>query len=360
MAAKAARPMARFARIGARMALSRALGGVAASPRASRWPGACWRTAAASRLGVAPDPRAPARSWLAESSCQLIRRELDALRHRDIATLRHRVDEMALPVLHRFGVRLVRARVGDLPGWRFDLADAAPPSSLGPKGDRMLYLHGGGYVYGSARSHGAFVAQLAAAARLPAVFPEYRLAPEHPFPAALEDALAAYEALLAEGQDPSRLVLAGESAGGGLCVALMIALRDQGLPPPARAVLISPWVDHTFSHPSVDENSPYDCADRPIAEQWSAAYRCGADPRDPRISPLFADLAGLPPIRLQFGSAEMLRDEDRDLADRLGRAGVDVRSSEWPGMFHVWQFAAPVLPEGRSAIAELGQLARGH
>ncbi len=296
-------------------------------------------------------PQRPGWSWRTETAAMFIKGEFNRTRHVDLPTLRAHVDRMALPPLPPHRVPTRRGRLGGLgAGW------LTPPGA--PADRRVLYLHGGGYVFGSLRSHGAFLAHLASRAGLEIVAPKYRLAPEHPFPAALDDAEAAYHALLDEGQDPARLVVAGESAGGGLAAALLLRARHRGWPLPAAAALVSPWVDHTFSFDSIEDNAPDDFADLGLARRWSTAYLDGADPRDPRVSPLFADptdLAGLPPLLLQCGGAEMLRDEARAFAQRARAAGVTVTLDEWPDMFHVWQFGAPALPEATAAVQRLAR-----
>jgi epsilon-lactone hydrolase len=238
-------------------------------------------------------------------------------------------------------------------------APTRPAEWLTPPGVRgnavLLYLHGGGYVIGSPRSHRHLAAALARASGARALLLDYRLAPEHPFPAALDDAVAAYGWLLAQGVDARHLVVAGDSAGGGLTVATLLALRDQGLPLPAAGVCISPWVDLTCSGASYTSKAAVD----PIVTSdgvamMAKAYVGAGDPKAPLVSPLFADLRGLPPLLVHVGSDEVLLDDALGLAERARRAGIDVNVEEWPAMIHVWHWFQPMLEEAERAIADIG------
>jgi phosphinothricin tripeptide acetyl hydrolase len=223
----------------------------------------------------------------------------------------------------------------------------------------LLYLHGGGYVIGSPRSHRHLAAALARAAGAATLLPDYRLAPEHPFPAAIEDAVAAYRWLLERGALPERTVIAGDSAGGGLTVATLLALRDRGLPRPAAGVCISPWVDLTCTAPSYVSKAASD----PIVTGegvglMARAYLGATDPKTPLASPLFADLAGLPPLLVQVGSEEVLLDDAVGLAERAKTAGVAATLEVWPNMIHVWHWFFPMLDEGQRAIDGAGAFVR--
>jgi phosphinothricin tripeptide acetyl hydrolase len=239
------------------------------------------------------------------------------------------------------------------------VAPVAPAEWLVPPSARadtvVLYLHGGGYVIGSPRSHRHLAAAIARAARARAVVLEYRLAPEHPFPAALEDAVDAYQWLLAQGIAPARVAIAGDSAGGGLTVATLVALRERGLPLPAAGVAISPWVDLTCSAPSYAKNAAADPIVRPaIVAEMARAYLGPVDPRTPLASPLFADLSGLPPLLIHVGSGEVLLDDATRLAERLKAAGVAARLEIVPRMVHVWHWFLPMLDEAQTAVDDIG------
>jgi epsilon-lactone hydrolase len=246
------------------------------------------------------------------------------------------------------GVTFTPGTVGGVPGvWvEPDGADL---------GRTILYLHGGGYVVGSSETHSKMVGHLAKAAGVRAFVADYRLAPEHPHPAALDDALAAYRALLADGTDPNRLVVAGDSAGGGLMVALLVAARDAGLPQPAGAIGFSPWVDLAGTGETMQTRADVDLmVTVELAEMMAAHYLAGADPRTPTASPLFADLHGLAPMCIQVGDEEVLLADSTRLADRLRAAGGEVELEVFPEMQHVFQIAAGVLPESDDALAKAG------
>ncbi len=222
----------------------------------------------------------------------------------------------------------------------------------------VIYLHGGAYIYGSIDTHEELIGRVALAARARVLALTYRLAPEHPFPAAIEDVVAAYRALLAQGIAPGRVLFAGDSSGGNLSVTTLLALREAGVPLPAGAALICPWVDVSARDGSMAENEAYDWATRADADVWAAAYLGGADPRDGRASPLFADLRGLPPLLVQVGEAELLRDQVLAFVDRARAAGVEVEFELAPGMIHNWHVFAATLPEARRSLASIGAFAR--
>ena len=228
--------------------------------------------------------------------------------------------------------------------------------------DRVLiFLHGGGYMAGSLDSHRHVVAEVGREAKVRTLALDYRLAPEHPFPAALDDAVAGYRFVLEQGIAPSRIVLAGESAGGGLALATLLRLREAGETLPACVWLSSPWVDLALSGGSLATKAAEDpLLQEPYLAELARAYLNGADPRDPLISPLYADLQGLPPMLIQVGSAETLLDDAVRLAGAAGSAGVSVTLQIWPAMIHAWHLFYPQLAEGRAALAEAGSFVDIH
>lgn len=219
----------------------------------------------------------------------------------------------------------------------------------------ILYFHGGGYVIGSPVSHRHITGRLALDANARILSVDYALAPEHPFPAAVDDGLKAYRWLLTRGHAPGRIAIAGDSAGGGLSVATLLAARNEGLPMLAAASLISPWSDLTCSTGSYQTRADADPMITPEGiRELAATYLAGADARNPLASPNLADLHGLPPMLIQVGDDEVLLDDSRDLASRASAAGVDVTLEVAPGMIHVWHAFYQMLPEGRQAIAGMG------
>jgi epsilon-lactone hydrolase len=232
-----------------------------------------------------------------------------------------------------------------------------PPAAR--DGAAIVYLHGGGYVIGSPRSHRHLAAAIARSARAATLLPDYRLAPEHPFPAAVDDAVAAYCWLLDRGHAPARTVLAGDSAGGGLTVATLLALRERGLPLAAAGVCISPWIDLTGGGASYGTKAASDpIVTRDGVMEMARAYVGQHDARAPLVSPLFADLTGLPPLLIQVGSEEVLLDDAVALAQRAEAAGVEVALETWPDMIHVWHWFLPMLDEAQAAIDRIGDFIR--
>jgi len=233
-----------------------------------------------------------------------------------------------------------------------------------PTADRnsaVLYFHGGGYVIGSLDSHRHAVAEIgrASAARTLAI--DYRMAPEHAFPAAVQDALAAYKFLLQSGIKPGRICIAGDSAGGGLVVAAMLAIRGENLPQPGCGWCISPWVDLTCNSASMQDNAARDpTVQKAGVLDFAGIYLAGADPRAPLASPIYGDLRGLPPLLIQVGSVETLLDDALTLARVAALADVHVDLQIWPEMIHVWHLYFPQLAAGRRAIAAGGAFVRGY
>jgi monoterpene epsilon-lactone hydrolase len=225
----------------------------------------------------------------------------------------------------------------------------------------ILYLHGGGYSVGSIKTHRELVSRISRAAGARALAIDYRLAPENPFPAAVEDATAAYRWLLSTGADPAGLAIAGDSAGGGLTVATLVALRDAGDPLPAAAACLSPWVDLEGIGESMTTKADLDpMVSREELLEGAKMYLGDADPRTPLAAPLYADFSGLPPLLIHVGTAETLLDDATRLADRAKAAGVDVTLDIWDDMIHVWQAFAVMLPEGQQAIDCIGEFVKEH
>jgi acetyl esterase/lipase len=226
-------------------------------------------------------------------------------------------------------------------------------------GRAVLYLHGGGYVIGSINTHRSLAARLSRASKARVLVIDYRLAPEHPHPAAVDDSLAAYRWMLTQGLKPARIAVAGDSAGGGLTVATLVAIRDAKLPLPGAGACLSPWVDLEGIGESMTTKAGVD----PIVQkagllQMAAAYLGGKGPRTPLAAPLYADLSGLPPLLIQVGTAETLLDDASRLAERARKAGVTVSYEPWESMIHVWHLFAPMLDEGQQAIDRIGEFVR--
>ncbi|MFN4163457.1 MAG: alpha/beta hydrolase [Ferrovibrio sp.] len=219
------------------------------------------------------------------------------------------------------------------------------------RGRALLYLHGGGYICGAPRTHRAITARLAKRLGVAVFSLDYRLAPEHPFPAALEDALRAWRWLLAEGYRPDRIWLAGDSAGGGLALALMLACKQQGLPLPAAAALFSPWTDLAGSGKAMQENLERCAWFMPAQIHFAAELYAGKTPRtDPLVSPIHGDLTGLPPLILHVSDSELLRDDTLRLAELARSGGVAVDLRIWHGLPHAWPNFAGLMPEGDACL----------
>ena len=239
-------------------------------------------------------------------------------------------------------------------------ADGVPcvwASMPGTSSDRAIfYLHGGGYVIGSSTGYRGFAAALSRAADARVLLVDYRRAPESPHPAAVKDATTAYRWLARGEADPTTTVIAGDSAGGGLTVALLTALRDASDRLPAAAICISAWVDMTMSGASVDDRAPLDpLVSRALLDNMAGAYLMGQNPRTLTASPLLADLSGLPPMLILVGTSETLLDDSIRLADRARDAGTDVTLRVADEMYHVWPIMSSFLPEAREAVEEISR-----
>lgn len=259
----------------------------------------------------------------------------------------------------RIGVEVIAPQVPE--GTRVEAVDIdglaaewvrAPDSAA----DRaVLYLHGGAYAVCSPRTHRALAARLSEASDARVLVLDYRRAPEHPFPAAAEDAQAGYRWLLREGFDPAKLAVTGDSAGGGLMLATLISARDAGEPMPAAGVGISTWSDIECSGETMVTNAPTDpWISREGLGGSGRVYLNGADPRHPLASPMYADLRGLPPLFLVVSAHETLLDDTLRLAERAKAAGVDVTVEQWPGMIHDWPLFPELIPEGRKTLDQIG------
>ena len=270
----------------------------------------------------------------------------------DILEYRKQFDALAESASAPSGFRVEAVDAGRCAADRLTLLDDTD-------GGVLLYLHGGAYVVGSPRSHRELAARIGRAAGCSVLVPEYRLAPEHPFPAALDDAVAAYRWLVAQGTPPERIVVGGDSAGGGLAAAAVLALRVAGEPLPGALVLLSPWTDLAATGESLTTRRDLDPMVDPDRICESAQmYLGGADPKTPLASPLYGNLTGFPPTLIHVGTAEVLHDDATRFAARLREAGADVTLEVYEDMFHVWHFFAGWLPEGEEAISQIGTFVR--
>ena len=270
----------------------------------------------------------------------------------DLGMLRARFEQMAGRMRRPRGIALRHATVAGID------CDWLVPTGC-DRAPLLYYLHGGAYVMGSSRTHRALVGHIAKAAGVRAVLPNYRLAPEHRFPASIEDACAVYRRLLEQGEDPAQVAIGGDSAGGGLTMATLISLRDAGDPLPGAVLLLSPWLDLTASGESMRTRAELDPLFRPERMDEVADYYCERDEvDDPRVSPVFADVTGLPPVFIQVGDHEILLSDSTRLSDRLSAAGGDVTLQIWPDMWHVFQYFAGQMPEAKHAIRDIGDFLR--
>ena len=242
--------------------------------------------------------------------------------------------------------------LGGVPGEKLTAAEPREEAAF-------LYIHGGGFVGGSPLTHRPLTRRLAQEIGIPVYAIDYRLAPEHPYPAGLDDCVAAYKALLEKGIAPSAILVGGDSAGGNLTLALALRLKAEGLPMPAGLVCLSPVTDMTGSGKSHTANTKSDALFvGEMIESLGPTYCPGCDEKDPFLSPLFGDVTGLPPTFFQVGEKEMLRDDSTRMADALQMAGVETTIEVWPKVWHVWQVNADMLPEAREAIAHIVAFAR--
>ncbi len=273
-------------------------------------------------------------------------------RPRDLAARRERLDSLGRDYVLPSDVTVTPVLAGGVPAEWTWTAGADDTQVL-------LFLHGGGYMAGSLASHRHVVAEAGREAGTRTLALAYRLAPEHPFPAAVDDALAGYRYLLDGGTAPEHIVLAGESAGGGLALATVLSLREAGLPLPRCLWLSSPWVDLALTGGTLTDKAAVDpLLSQAYLSDLAAAYLAGSDPRAPLVSPIHADLAGLPPLLIQVGSAEVLLDDAVRLASRAGAADCAVSLQIWPHMIHAWHLFYPEVDEGRAALRQAGSFIR--
>lgn len=295
-------------------------------------------------------PRRPAWSREFELMVQVLAQGLPADDTFEVSVVRNPFDRLtAIPLPQRRTVQpLTNAPVNG--EW------IIPPEHDG--GPVVLYLHGGGYVSGSPRTHRLMTTQIARVipARLLAI--DYRLAPEHPYPAALADAWAAYWWLLTEGIAPTEIVIAGDSAGGGLAIALALALRDAHMPLPAGVIGLSPWLDLALEGRSVQSGESVDYLNPRVLKGCAQMYLNGADLHTPLASPLYADLRGLPPLLIQASTTELLVDDSRRFAERARAAGVEIELQLWDDLVHVFQFFYLIAPDARAALDEIARFVR--
>ncbi|MFO7562354.1 MAG: alpha/beta hydrolase [Enhygromyxa sp.] len=246
-----------------------------------------------------------------------------------------------------YGVKVERSAVAGVPVERLSPAQREPRV--------LLHLHGGGFAMGSCDSHRALAAHLSIACKAEVILPEYRLAPEHPFPAGLEDVVKVYSQLLDDGVRADQIVVSGDSAGGGLALSSALMAKERGLPLPRALVLLSPFTDLTLSAASLKTRAAVDPWLRP--QDFPAicdAYLNGADPSHRLVSPLMADLSEFPPMLIHVGEQEVLHDDSTRLAERATAAGVEVELEVGEELWHVWHFFAPALPEANEAIERIG------
>jgi monoterpene epsilon-lactone hydrolase len=266
----------------------------------------------------------------------------------DFKKIRRKISRLSKLMIPAFGVRIDIDEINGLH------AEWLTPKNR-VEGKLLLYLHGGGYVVGGCDMHRQMVSHIARAGRIRALLPEYRLAPEHKFPAAIDDAVSTYRALLDMGIKAEDVIFAGDSAGGGLAVGSLLALRDAGDPMPAAVVLLSPFLDATGSGESMQTRKDRDPLFYPEGLPTIVDHYCEPHQRRfPQISPLFADVEGLPPMFIQVGDDEILLSDSERFAVQCVAAGIEVELQVWPEMWHVFQFFVGKLPEARKAIKQMG------
>jgi acetyl esterase/lipase len=295
-------------------------------------------------------PRLPNWSWALETSTYFIKKQTTtSFDMPNIADGREYENALAFASPASAKVRIQPVRLPIRGHWVEPKSEARQIT--------VLYLHGGGYAYYS-KSHQNLIALVTLAAESQTFALDYRLIPEHPFPAQLEDALAAYHWLLETGVAPERLVVMGDSAGGNLALALLLSLRDGGLPLPALAICLAPWTDVSNPGASMTNNEAYDWVEKRMPNQWAEWFCKGTNADNPLVSPIHADLRGLPPIYIQAGSAEILHDMICSFANYAENQGARVTLEVWPNMTHDFQAFGDLTTESRGALLRIGEVVR--
>lgn len=271
----------------------------------------------------------------------------------DVRKIRRLWNFLGGMMITAFGVKIARDEINGLYAeW------LTPKDSM--DGKLLLYLHGGAYVVGGCDMYRQMVSHMARAGRIQALLPEYRLSPEHKYPAAIDDAVGIYRTLLQQGIKPESIIFAGDSAGGGLVVATLLTLRDAGDPLPAAAVLLSPFLDVSGSGESMQTRAMQDPWFHAEDISTIADYYCAAEQRrEPLVSPVFADVGGLPPLYIQVGDDEILLSDSERIAQKIKVAGGEVELEVWPEMWHVFQMFIGKMPESGRAIRKIGDYVRG-
>ena len=275
-----------------------------------------------------------------------------ALHASPVTVKRSKVAALSFTTFKQGGCRISAGQLGGVPTEWVE-AKAKPGEGV------LHYLHGGGYAVGSPQTHQPITTRLALGAGVKVAALDYRLAPEHPFPAALDDAVSAYQALLAMGTKPSQIVVGGDSAGGNLAIVLALKLRDLGLPQPAALLLFSPWTDMTASGESMQSRAKAELMlSAEFAAEMRGFYAPGRELAEPLLSPLFADLKGLPPQFIQVGGREILLSDALRYHDAARAAGVNSQLQEWRACWHVWQLHGGAMPEADAALAHAAAFVR--
>jgi monoterpene epsilon-lactone hydrolase len=294
-------------------------------------------------------PRYPGWNWLVEVNTEILKRQVNtAFRMRDVREARRYLDSVVIRSPAMSAVNIVPVAREQFRGSWFAQKEAETRVTV-------LYFHGGGYSF-YPQAYANFIALITLAAKSRTFALDYRLSPEHRFPAQLEDALNAYRWLLDTGIDPDNLIIAGDSAGGHLALTLLLAARDSNLPLPALTLALSPPTDLEGDHASLVHNQQFDWISRPMIEKWADWFCYSSERRNPLISPLWADLRGLPPIYLQAGRCEILHDSIQAFADRAKGQGADVVLETWKEMNHVFQMFGPDVPQSAEALRRIGEV----